>query len=253
MTTNNLLAAVAAVIGLGASAALAGEPVIVPVVEQVPVIPAPQAAPQWAGGYVGGALGYSFRGRDEIGLELRSDDAVLDRATGLGNLSLSGPTASLHAGYRWQRGAWVFGPELSIEGGSVKDDRLVTAELPVVDEAGATVESRMRSVTSLVAKTGYAIDDRTLVFGTLGLSNYRGTYRFSGADASLTERYSLSGWTAGLGVERMVSERMSVFGALEYREFGRRTVDFGLEDGDVLRTIATPKHANIKLGVNFRF
>ncbi len=76
-----------------------------PVVQDAP-------ASDWAGGYVGGSLGYAFAADDEIGLDLLQDGETASRGTALGNVDVKGVNAGLHAGYRWQRDNWVFGPEL---------------------------------------------------------------------------------------------------------------------------------------------
>ena len=44
----------------------------------------------------------------------------------IGELKLNGGNAGIRLGYRWQRGNWVFGPELGVEFGSVDDlERIV--------------------------------------------------------------------------------------------------------------------------------
>lgn len=255
MRLSSILSASTAALVLGAGSAMAGG-VIAPVIEAAPVAVTPVApvAGAWQGAYAGGSLGYSFGGDDEVGLDLIGPDGeTLDRATNLGNVKLSGATAGLHVGYRWQRDRWVFGPELAIEGGSVKDDITVSVIDPEDGPISGNIESKLKNTISLVAKTGYAIDPQTLIFGTFGVSRYNGEYRISGDGDSETVSYNTTGLTAGFGVERMISDTMSVFGAYEYRDFGRSDVDFDAEDGDVLRSIATPKHSNVKVGINFRF
>ena len=54
---------------------------------------------------------------------------------------------------------------------------------------------------------------------------------------------------AGLGAERRLSERMSIFGEWEFRGFGKTT----LTDANGFMTEATPEHHHVKLGVNFSF
>lgn len=246
MKITTVLAALATSVAFGSTAALAGG-VVAPIVEPAPVVAPVAEIGAWEGAYAGGSLGYSFRGNDRVGLALREDDVQTGRATDLTRLRVSGPTAGLHVGYRWQRDRWVFGPELAIEGGSVKDDGDF-----VVDGVPGNAESRVKNTIALVAKTGYAIDPQTLFFGTFGVTRMSGEYTLTGPAGSQSESYSASGLTAGFGVERMINPTTSVFAAYEYRDYGRTGVDFPV-DGAVLRTEATPRHNNIKLGVNFRF
>lgn len=235
--TGALLAVAGAANAGGFVAPVAETPIVAPIVDVAP-------ASDWAGGYAGVSLGYSFNGDDEVGLDFY-DGGVLDgRETGLTNLDLHGVTADLHAGYRWQRGSWVFGPELAIEGGSVDD----TQDFDNGVVAG-TVESSVNYVATLAMKTGYVVNPATMVYGSAGFAY--GDFSYA-VGSSPDEDYNASGYTLGLGVERKVSDRMSVFAEYQYRDFGSEDVTF--TDGtDSIVTVATPKHQNIKVGVNFRF
>lgn len=250
MNTKSLFAAFAAsgAVTLGTTAALAGG-AIVPVLDVAPVQMATVAptAGGWDGGYVGGSLGYSFGGDDKIGFEAHEGDAVLGRTGNLANARISGLTAGVHAGYRWQRERWVFGPELAIEGGSVDDAATFN-----VDGDAVTVESKVNHIISLVMKTGYAIDPQTLVFGAFGVSRIDADYIGSDNEGTRKVGYTANGLTAGFGVERKVNASTSVFAAYQYRDYGNTTVDF-TDEGTTLRTVATPDHSNIKVGVNFSF
>ena len=86
----------------GASGALAGG-YTAPTVDPVVTAPVIEAAPvsDWAGGYAGGSIGYSFGGDDEIGLDRYVGDTRVGRNTNLGQADIKGLTAGLHAGYRW--------------------------------------------------------------------------------------------------------------------------------------------------------
>lgn len=219
-----------------------------PVLDQpvaAPVTPAPAA--DWAGAYGGIALGYSFGGDDEVGLDAFEDGALVGRETGLTNLELSGVTADVHAGYRWQRGNWVFGPELSIESGSVDD----VSDLTFDGEAGR-IESSVDYLASLTLKTGYLVSPATLVYGSAGLAYGKFSYDLTGLDVSGTEDYSANGYVLGLGVERKIGGNMSVFAEYQYRDYGRTDVTF-TDGADSLVTVGTPTHQNVKFGVNFSF
>lgn len=260
MRLSSILSASTAALVLGAGSAMAGG-VIAPVIEAAPVAVTPVApvAGAWQGAYVGGALGYSFRGDDEVGLQAFGEDGPAGRATGITDVKVSGVTGSVHAGYRWQRGQWVFGPNLSAEFGSVSDTSTGSFSLNGIDYE-TTVESDVRSVIDLTMKTGYLIDPTTMIYGVAGVSrgnfNYSfdttGTSATTAISASSSEDYSVTGYVLGLGFERAFTERMSGFGELNYRNYGSTDIDtpLGINDGT---TRATPSHSNIKLGVNFRF
>lgn len=244
----NFRIAATAIALLAPAATLAGG-YTAPVEPVTPIVaPEVQTAAPWAGAYAGGSLGYTTGGDDEVGLELFEDGVGTDRVTDLTNLKLSGPTAGLHVGYRWQRDRLVFGPELGVEFGGVEDQRAIS-----VQGVPADIKSEVNNILSLRMKTGYLVNDRTMVFGTAGAVRGDFDYSLIGATGSVTESYNATGYSLGLGVERKMSDRMSLTAEWEYRNFGKTDVDFTVDDDSFIRTEATPEHHNLKLGLNFSF
>ncbi len=209
----------------------------------------------WAGGYAGLSLGYSFGADDEIGFDYLQggNDNLIGRRTALENVKVKGPTAGLHAGYRWQRGNWVYGPELAIEGGSVDDSRdFVSPAQGLGAATGYDLESKVNWIATLAFKTGYVVSPQTLVYGTAGVNHGDFDYTLTANGESQTVGYTQNGWVLGFGFERKLSQRMSIFAEYQYRQFGKTSIYY--RDGsDSLRTEATPKHQNVRLGVNFSF
>lgn len=231
---------VASAASAGGYVAPVAEPVVAPTVEVQPV-------GEWAGAYAGGSIGYSFGADDEIGLDLYSGDTLIQRNTDLGAADLKGVTAGLHAGYRWQRDNWVFGPELWIEGGSVDG-----SDSFLLRGVEAELESSLNYAVGLQFKTGYAVNPQTLVYGTAGAVYGDFDYDLELAGASESVNFDATGYSLGLGVERKVRDNLSVFAEWQYRNFGDTEVEFG--DGtQSLVSKATPEHHNIKVGVNFSF
>lgn len=203
-----------------------------PVVEvepaPVPVTPPPAA---WQGGYAGAALGYAFGGDDEIGQN------VMGRVTNLGKAEISGANLSVRAGYRWQRDRWVVGPELSYTAGDIKDD---------FDYGiGRHFESKLNHTIALKLKTGYLVRPDMLVYGIAGWQKGDFTYDLGGVERD----YDADGYVVGLGVEKKLTERLSLTGEYEYSDFGRTDVDIFT---DVVSK-ATPSFSNVKMGLNFKF
>ena len=217
-----------------------------------PVEPAPVGT--WGGAYGGVSLGYSFGADDEVGLDLFEDGERAFRRTDLTNVEISGPTVDLHAGYRWQRSQWVYGPELAIEGGSVDADEDFTISFPDGFTGAGNVESSVNYIASLVFKAGYLVNPQTMIYGAAGVTHGDFDYKLSGSDGSATEGYTAQGYVLGLGVERQVSDRMSIFAEYQYRDFGREDVTFtDSATNSSAVTVATPKHQNVKMGINFNF
>lgn len=205
-----------------------------PVVEAEPVVvvaPAPVAA-AWEGGYVGASLGYAFGGDDRIGENVAG---VLVNT--LGKAELSGPNVSLRGGYRWQRGNWVVGPELSYTIGDISDE---------FDYGTAsTFESEVNSTAAIKLKAGYLVRPDMLVYGTAGWTTGDFTYVNDGNELD----YDADGYVVGLGVERMLTDRMSITGEYEYSNFGKTDVE--ISPGVISK--ATPEFSNVKVGLNFKF
>ncbi|MCQ0969212.1 outer membrane beta-barrel protein (plasmid) [Paracoccus sp. TK19116] len=237
-----LMATQAANAGGYTAPVVATAPIVAPEVQMEP-------ASNWAGGYAGGSLGYSFSGDDEVGLDVVEDGVTTARGTELGNLELSGATAGVHAGYRWQRDRLVFGPELGVEFGNVDDEIDLTASAV---STGVTASTEVNNILSLRFKTGYLLNDQTMLFGSAGVVRGDFDVTLASDGDSATESYNATGYSLGLGVERKLSNRMSLTAAYEYRDFGRTDVDF--TDGETtIETIATPEHHNVSLGLNFSF
>lgn len=233
------LVALAAPLSVFAFAAHAGG-AIAPVVEvAAPVVETVAPVGNWQGGYAGVTLGYAFSGKDRYGIEVPNDFQG-----DIGTMKLSGGNAGLRIGYRWQKDNWVFGPELAIEGGSIKDSVRGTAG--GIEYEG---ESKIKNVISLRGKVGYTVRPDMLIYGIAGVARADVSYKLGLADDDkLSADYKKTGYVVGLGVEKQLNDRWSVTGEYEYANFGKETREF--ED---VRTEATPKYNNIKLGLNFKF
>lgn len=231
--TMKTIAALAGSMTFAALAAQAGG-YTPPLVEPVPAAPVVIEEPvgAWQGGYAGLTLGYAFKGKDQVGVG--GTGASVDA----GKLELSGANAGIRAGYRWQRGNWVVGPELSYEGGSIDDS---------VSGNGYDVSSKIKNMYALRLKTGYTVAPDMLVYGIAGVGRAKIDYSVSG-DADIKDSYNETGYILGLGVEKQINAKWSVTGEYEYADFGAKNLSNGDND-----TNATPQYNNIKLGMNFRF
>lgn len=203
-----------------------------PVVEPVTAAPIVSTG-NWQGAYGGVSLGYAFGGDDDFGEDLDDDEPV----PALGNLELNGVNGGLHIGYRWQRDRLVIGPELSVLGGNIEDS--------FTSDAGVEIESQVNHVAALKLKTGYEVQPNMLVYGTAGIARGDFTYTVAGEEFD----YNANGYVFGIGVERMINDRMSITGEIERNQFDKEEVE--LAPG--LVTNASPSFNNVKVGLNFRF
>lgn len=225
-----------------------------PVVAPIPVVVTPPVeTSDWAGAYFGGSLGYTFGGDDVIGMERYGDavgNPVINNSNDLGEVDVKGVNAGLHAGYRWQRNNWVYGPEIGIEGGSVDADDTID----VFGEENV-LESTVNYIASLRFKTGYVVNPKTLVYGTVGAAYGDFDYSLAPTSGGAAQEigYDDVAWTAGLGVERKLNEKLSMFAEWEFRGFSKTAIDFAARQNLIDQSQATPEHHNIKVGVNYRF
>ncbi|KGJ03163.1 outer membrane immunogenic protein [Paracoccus halophilus] len=223
-------------LGLGVAVSAHAGGYVPPVVEETVVVtPAPA---DWQGGYAGLTLGYALAGDDDVGVRTPTGFGTPDE------LELSGVNAGLRIGYRWQRDRWVFGPELGFEAGNVDDD---------FSTDGYEAESEIKNVFALRFKTGYVLDNDMLVYGIIGAARAKIDYKVEGTGSHGTigvdDDYSETGYIVGFGIEKMMTERMSLTGEYEYANFGKDTRRDGLGGS----TQATPDYHNLKVGLNFRF
>lgn len=203
------------------------EPVVAPIIVDEPVA-------NWAGGYVGATLGYAFGGDDEVGIS--QGGSLLGN---IGSVDVSGANAGVRAGYRWQRDNWVFGPELGWEITDIRDDTS-----GMIGSTEVEADAKVKNVLALRFKTGYIVQPDTMVYGIAGWGRADIDYELGGEDVS----YDADGYILGMGVEKMINDKVSVTGEYEYANFGKESLEAA-----GYTTEATTQYHNLKIGMNYRF
>ena len=187
--------ALALTVTAGAALAAGPEPV-----EAAPVVVAPAPEPFWAGGYVGGQLGWGYSDFDIGDLV----DDLGDTFTDIGNDD-SGVVGGITLGYLWSlNNGWYLGPEFQYD----------WVDLEVTDNAtGATTNFEEIARLKLIA--GYEMGNG-LLYGSAGVAygslDNAGDI-FDGFDGSDTN------WTAGFGYDYRVGDNWTVGGEYQYAEF----------------------------------
>jgi outer membrane immunogenic protein len=185
--------------------------------------PAPYVPPvatiyDWSGVYLGVQGGYVWTNV--------SGPAGFDE-------DFNGGTIGAHVGANWQHGNIVFGLEGDINYNWNEDDVVI---------AGTAAEVGTDWSGSVRARLGYAMD-RTLLYATGGLALANGFVNVAGGgDQSET----LTGWTAGAGVEHAFNDDWTA--RLEYRYSDYGSDDFGAGLGDFDIT----EHA-VRIGFSYKF
>lgn len=232
-----------ATLGLGIAAlaavpAYAGGPVV-PAPEPVVVAPVPLApSPLFAGGYVGGGIGYAFGGSDDVGIDPDTFDSFRR-----GELELKGPVGEVHTGYRWQQpgSRVVYGVEAMATLGEVQAD----------EEVGNYKSSSVvKWAATLKGTLGYTVRPDTLLYGFAGYSVGRSEYDVVGPLGVINEDRDLDGYVVGLGLEKLLDDRWSVRGEYQYSNYGKEDIESG---NGRFSTNDTPEYHTLTVGVNYRF
>ena len=192
-------------------------------------------AGDFSGAYVGGSLGYG---------DLESDgasEAIFGAAEGLLDLDTDddgdddfvfddeGLHYGAHVGYNVQRGNIVFGPELAVFGSKVE----IGGESNFGDGFGEdAVSAEIDRGARLALRGGFAAG-RTLVYGTLGAAYADISASSSGPffGDGVNGDFSDWGYAAGVGVETLVTDNLSVGVQYTLHKFDDFDFDDVLIDG----------------------
>jgi opacity protein-like surface antigen len=189
----------------------------------LPVKAPPPAAPAgWTGFYLGGHIGMArgnSRVDDPFGSSIFGDDVATPGFLG-------GATA----GYNWQMGAFVFGLEGDFSAADVTGTNTCFAFSGTFVSSNCAAETDwFATVTGRVGRIMGA-DGRTLVYAKGGVAFAR-----SHLDASVNNQFdgggippattvassaTTTGWTVGIGLERMLTPAWSVKAEYDYLDFG---------------------------------
>ncbi|WP_139974918.1 outer membrane protein [Ochrobactrum sp. CGA5] len=193
--------------------------------EPVPVVVAPSFT--WNGAYIGGQIGYGWgKSKFDDGfdtLELKPD----------------GFLGGLYAGYNFDLGNnVVLGIDGDVTYNNLKDD---------FTGAGGSLESKLRWSGAVRGRVGYAFDRFLpyiaggVAFGQVKNSGDVGPIEFS-------ESKTLTGWTAGAGVDYAATDNVIV--RLEYRYTDYGDKDFNLGGFNINDDFKTNE---VRLGVAYKF
>jgi len=183
--------------------------------------PAPVAAYNWTGFYVGVNGGYGWgRFPNNVGLALGDAGGGLIGGT---------------AGYNWQFGHVVAGLETDID----------WADVNATDTA-IGVKASLNYLGTVRGRVGYAFD-RVLLYGTGGFAY--GGVKVDSPFGSLSR--TGTGWTLGAGAEFAVWRNLTAKIEYRYTDLGRETYTFGGRVGPSVNL--GYRGSAVLAGVNYRF
>ncbi|HZR72792.1 outer membrane protein [Bradyrhizobium sp.] len=202
-------------------------------------LPAPPAVPytkapaivspatNWSGFYIGAMGGY--------GSENSGDQFAIKGGFGGGTV-----------GYNWQFGQFVVG--LEGDGAFADINNSVTQVFPVV--GAVTASAKVDALATIRGRFGVAFD-QVLLYGTAGLALADTKLSASALGLTVSDSQTLTGWTAGAGIEWMFLPHWSVKGEYLYRSFGSQTFFASTVPGGI--STGTLNINSGQVGINYHF
>ena len=224
------------------------------------IVSAPEPAPveystfSWTGAYIGAHAGYGWG---------RSHDVHNPNAN---EQKTKGGFGGLQAGYNWQfDNNVVLGAEADVSFGSVKKNWGGANEFdPYYGSDKLSTNGTVR------ARLGYAAD-RFLPFVTGGFAWGQTKYSLGCDTARVgttiggctrvgafedSNKKTVTGWTAGAGLEYAVTDNWTVKGEYLHKNFGKngvRLTDVNFPTSDVNNRNFKTKVNEVRIGVNYKF
>jgi outer membrane immunogenic protein len=184
---------------------------------------APAAASEWSGGFIGIGIGNTFDSESP-----NSANLPFEGVTGF----YGGP----QAGFNFQNGAFVFGPEAEINIANLESDTRVGAPF------NTNVKTKVRWKGLIGGRVGVANGDfLPFLKGGFAFGNTEVTIAANGA----TDDQTQTGYYIGGGVEFRTTERVSIRGEYIYVDLQEEAFFNGAEFGY--------NGSDIRVSLNYRF
>jgi opacity protein-like surface antigen len=228
--------AILAVVMAGSGAGAADAPALAPVL--VRKAPAPVAAYDWTGIYIGGHVGAGFSYRDWT--------------FGGGSTSEAGDAAMLggQLGMNYQLGKWVAGVETDVAWGNLKEES-------ACPDGSNTCWTRQTWLATVTGRIGYAFDPALFYLKGGAAFTHSDYFKTAPLPSALDERSGgrRSGWTAGAGMEYALWNSWTLRLEYDYSDFGSRSFAMAnIATGAFAENVTVRQKAHeVKLGVNYLF
>jgi opacity protein-like surface antigen len=194
----------------------------------------PATSYSWTGAYVGASFGGVFN-REDVTTPL-----------GIFSTDPSGVLGGIQLGYNYQFSPWLLGIEAELAWTSAEGVANFTNTA-----TSATITSDHNWYDTVDGRLGYVMGPLLLYVkggGAWMNADYRLTVN-TGLNGQATMNTTRGGWTAGAGLEYMLSPRWSAKVEYDYLDFGTSTMGFGTPFGNGL-TFKTQIN-EVKAGLNY--
>lgn len=200
--------------------------------------PAPMAvAPvfSWGGAYVGGEVGWGWA------------RSKLDNKSGGQSTEFkpNGFIGGVYAGYNFDMGNNVI---LGVDGNFDYDNMKKSHDyIPNGNAVQTSAETKLQWSGAVRARAGYAVDRfMPYIAGGVAFGGVKNSLNVGGSSYSSDK--TLTGWTAGAGIDYAATDNILLRLEYRYTDFGKK--DFGLGD---YNTRGSFKTNDIRLGVAYKF
>lgn len=214
-----LLLATVSMVALTSAARAADMPAAMPAKERM-YSPVPVAT--WVGGYVGVQGGLVQRDTSFVDGGFFTAGENTTRS----DQRKTGGTVGGLLGYNWQQGGFVYGLEGDWNWIGAKTSQLATVDLT----SSRSTSFDVNWLATLRGRTGLAFNSTLLyVTGGVAFGHVQNSVEAistitPGRIASFTQNQTKVGWTAGVGVEHMLSQHWTVRAEFRYVDLGKTGV-----------------------------
>jgi outer membrane immunogenic protein len=212
--------------------------------------PLVQAAPVWAGFYVGGNIGGGWA-------NARADFSTTGPVFGTADNHMTGLAGGAQLGYNWQAGPLVLGAETDFQLANIRGSLSTNCSAAVCGvPLSASYEQKIPWFGTVRGRLGYA-QDGWLIYVTGGYAYARletnASATAGASSATLSQKDFRNGWTAGAGIEVALNPRWSIKAEYLYMDLGSATTNWAVPGLPTL-TDNTKLNMNVvRTGVNYRF
>ena len=236
---------------------------------KAPVKAAPVVMPySWTGLYVGANGGYGWGG---------SQDWYIASGPFIGSGDTKGGLAGGQIGYNWQfNERWVVGAQFDGDWADINgnannvflDGRCSAGE----SDQSANCNTKIKSLFTLTGRLGYLPWQNTLVYGKAGIAwtsidlNVNNVIDITGGTCGPigtnqggynTNSHTKTAFTAGVGIEQRLWDRLSFFGEYDYVDVTGTSTDLNIGaggcTGNFTSTTSLKPINLVKFGINYKF
>jgi outer membrane immunogenic protein len=218
----------------------------------------------WNGFYIGANGGGAWSQNRNIFVDKTfGGDPFFEGA--FGTRSVQGGFGGAQVGYGSLHRRWYYGGEFDVMGGSIsgRSNEIFAPFLSPGNSMTFNTRECMDFLSTLTGRVGYAVADRTLIYGLGGLAVAKTDLRFDmvntfGFDAKSSSKAWRGGYVVGGGLEYAFTSNWSVRGEYKYIDLGNafigsREFSGALPTAFNISTSSRLNYSTFDVGVNYKF